>query len=66
MARQGDPLHHAPGRQEVGRAEVTISAIELASKTPAYWSVLTVALAQVPAGDVPTKLVLRFALVGRP
>lgn len=43
----------------------TTSAIELASKLHANWPVLTAALSQIPAGDVPTKLAPQLALRGQ-
>lgn len=61
------PLYEAlldRARQKPG-GEATSSAIELASKLPAYWPALTAALGQIPAGDVPTKLAPQLTLLGR-
>lgn len=45
--------------------DAVLSAIELAAKLPANWPVLTAALGQIPARDVPTKLPPQLVLLGR-
>lgn len=44
--------------------DATLSAMELAGKLPANWPVLTAALGQIPARDVPTRLAPQLVLLG--